>query len=76
MSLRLSYRLLDERDVHQGSVGVNELEHEGLRDQVILVLRVRAVVFLDRAFARPRADDGNKRNYRVEWPFLATLKWL
>lgn len=44
--LRLSYEFLDERDVHQGRVGVDELEHEGLRNQIILIFGVRAVVFL------------------------------
>lgn len=43
---RLAYLFLDEGDVHQRRVGVNELKHESLRDQVVLVLRVRAVVFL------------------------------
>ena len=43
---RLVYVFLDEGDVDERRVGVNELEHESLGDQVVLILRVRAVVFL------------------------------
>lgn len=45
---RLAYVFLDEGDVHERRVGVDELEHERLSDQVILVGRVRPVVFLDK----------------------------
>lgn len=40
--------LLDEGDVHKRRVGVDELKHEGLSDQVVLVGRVCPVVFLSK----------------------------
>ena len=40
--MRLRY--LDERDVKERGVGVHELEQEGLEDEVVLVVRVGAVV--------------------------------
>lgn len=65
---------LDERDVHQGSVGVDELEHEGLRDQIVFVLRVRAVILLIRAcVCASRADGVNERKALGRMDIRSTL---
>ena len=62
---RPSYMFLDEGDVHQRCVGVYELEHESLGDQVVLVLRVRAVVFLGVKHRFRRSDRSDRSDPHI-----------